>query len=88
MQRVDPKLLDALFEPPRGPRPQPEDGPAAKHRRDRDRRLRQGRPAHRQDRRRARVDGSDKLLRLTLDVGEASRATSSAASSRAYSPKS
>jgi hypothetical protein len=33
------------------------------------------------------VDGADKLLRLTLDVGEASRAPSSPASSRPIRPR-
>ena len=60
MQRVDPKLLDALFEPPaRRRRPaarRRRHRPAAARRRgdrpdDRHRRLRQGRPAHRAHRR-------------------------------------
>ena len=48
MQRVDPKLLDALFEPPRSSQTDPW---RRRHRPgDQDRRLRQGRSAHREDR--------------------------------------
>jgi methionyl-tRNA synthetase len=76
MQRVDIKQLEALFEPPAQAEQAPAaietvapggegTGPHHHHRR-----LRQDRPAHRADRQLRAVEGSTKLLRLTLDVGE------------------
>ena len=80
MQRVDPKQLDALFEPPpadrrRGRQHRLPSRRRGARRRDRHRRFRQGRPAHRAHRRlRERSTGIDKLLQLTLDVGEGQHA--------------
>ncbi len=73
MQRVDAKQLDALFEPPAAPdaaAPSLPGGEAVAAD-DRHRRLREDRPAHREDRRLpSRSRARTKLLRLTLDVGE------------------
>ena len=87
MQRVDAKLLDALFEPPAEAAPPPPGGEAlaaeigiddfAKV----DLRIAKIVAAE-------RVEGSTKLLRLTLDVGRRhARAMSSAASPAPTSPR-
>jgi methionyl-tRNA synthetase len=68
MQRVDPKLLEALFEPPAVPAPQPGGEDLAPEIKIDDfakvdlRIAKIVKAEH--------VEGSDKLLRLTLDVGE------------------
>jgi tRNA-binding EMAP/Myf-like protein len=88
MQRVDPKQIDALFEPPRGGQAA---APAARRRgagaRDRHRRLRQGRPAHRPIVAAERVEGSTKLLRLTLDAGEGALRNVFSGIASAYQPE-
>jgi len=68
MQRVDPKLLDALFEPPQVEAPQPGGEDIAPEIRIDDFGKVDLRIAKIVDA--ALVDGSDKLLRLTLDAGE------------------
>jgi methionyl-tRNA synthetase len=68
MQRVDTKLLDALFEPPAAPVAVPGGEPVAAEIKIDDFAkvdLRIARIVNAE-----KVDGSDKLLRLTLDVGE------------------
>jgi methionyl-tRNA synthetase len=68
MQRVDVKLLDALFEPPAAPMIVPGGEEIAPEIKIDDFAKVDLRVARIVDA--ARVDGSDKLLRLTLDVGE------------------
>lgn len=68
MQRVDPKLLDALFEPPAAPKALPGGEDIAAEIKIDDFAKVDLRIAKIVDC--ATVDGSDKLLRLTLDVGE------------------
>src|SRR5690606_37965343 len=68
MQRVDPQQLDALFEPPAEPQPAPGGEPIADTIDIKDFAkidLRIARIVAAEE-----VEGSDKLLRLTLDVGE------------------
>jgi methionyl-tRNA synthetase len=87
MQRVDPKQLDALFEPPAAAAPVvaepggaalgPEIGVADFAKVD----LRIARILEA-----ARVEGSDKLLRLTLDVGEGRQRTVFAGIAAHYEP--
>ena len=88
MQRVDAGTVDALLEAAaRRSRPPASAWAAKQHRaRDQDRRLRQGRPAHR--RRSSPPSGRrlDKLLRLTLDVGEGAHAQRLRGIKAAYQP--
>jgi methionyl-tRNA synthetase len=90
MQRVDPKLIDALLAPPEPVAPPPAAAPGGEA----DRReitiddfakidLRIARIVAAE-----RVEGSTKLLRLTLDVGEGAPAMCSAASPAPTSPSS
>lgn len=68
MQRIDPKMIDALFEPPAQPVPTPGGEPIAETIDIKDFAkidLRIARIVAAEE-----VEGSDKLLRLTLDVGE------------------
>jgi methionyl-tRNA synthetase len=69
MDRVDPKLLEALFEPPASP---PMWSPAARRSRPRSRSTTSPSStcASRASSNAEKVEGSDKLLRLTLDFGE------------------
>ena len=86
MQRVDPKLLDALFEAPAEPAAAA--GRRSAGRRDRHRRLRQGRPAHRQDRRGAARRRQQQAAAPDAGCRRGhARAPSSAASSSAYKPE-
>jgi methionyl-tRNA synthetase len=87
MQRVDPKMLDALFEPPEAARPRPW-CPAARPWPPRSASTTsQGGPAHGEDRQRRAVEGSTKLLRLTLDVGEGRTRNVFSGIASAYAPE-
>jgi methionyl-tRNA synthetase len=85
MQRVDAKLLDALFEPPEAPVPTPGGEPLAAEigiddfaKVD----LRIARIVAAE-----RVEGSTKLLRLTLDVGEGRTRNVFSGIASAYAPE-
>ncbi|MFM8899325.1 MAG: methionine--tRNA ligase [Burkholderiales bacterium] len=85
MQRVDPKLLEALFEPPAAPAMVPGREPLAEEIKIDD--------FAKVDLRVARivncehVEGSDKLLRLTLDVGEGKTRNVFSGIKSAYQPE-
>ncbi|MFY7941792.1 MAG: methionine--tRNA ligase subunit beta, partial [Burkholderiaceae bacterium] len=85
MQRVDPKLLDALFEPPAAPAVLPGGEPLAEEIKIDD--------FAKVDLRIAKivncehVEGSDKLLRLTLDVGEGKTRNVFSGIKSAYQPE-
>ncbi|MFM2449332.1 MAG: hypothetical protein RIS44_1782 [Pseudomonadota bacterium] len=85
MQRVDPKLLDALFEPPAAPVVVPGGEPLAEEIKIDD--------FAKVDLRIAKivncehVEGSDKLLRLTLDVGEGKTRNVFSGIKSAYQPE-
>jgi methionyl-tRNA synthetase len=85
MQRVDPKLLDALFEPPAAPKVVPGGEDLAPEIRIDDftkvdlRIARIVKAEH--------VEGSDKLLRLTLDVGEGKTRNVFSGIKSAYKPE-
>ena len=94
MQRVDMKQVDALFEPPAdraltSPLPAGEGGPGGEAIAPSisDRRLHQDRPAHREDRGCKAVEGSTKLLQLTLDVGEGRHRNVFSGIASAYKPE-
>ena len=85
MQRVDPKLLDALFEPPAAPATVPGGEPLAPEIgiddfAKIDLRIAQIVKAE-------HVEGSDKLLRLTLDVGEGKTRNVFSGIKSAYKPE-
>lgn len=85
MQRVDPKLLDALFEPPAAPATVPGGEPLAPEIgiddfAKIDLRIAQIIKAE-------HVEGSDKLLRLTLDVGEGKTRNVFSGIKSAYKPE-
>ena len=98
MGRIDPKQIDALFEPPKpapSPRPSPAKAGEGAARRAPETRVRATISIDdfaKVDLRIARivdaqhVEGSDKLLKLTLDVGESGQRTVFAGIKSAYDP--